>query len=198
MVFWNGKWPQKWKVGKVPIFTEPLIRARLWTRCVHFAFNPHNTCTKQVVLHLILQMRKLSSREVKRQAQGHTEWCLTKEPIPLLQAPSMPLHALWTCKGVFIWVATNLLRKFYFLPSEIELNYLDPAFPLGHNLLDLCCIRLLGLHCPHWHLLRCLPPGPCLAVILIATGLHWAVLSPQWLIRPERSLPGASPGKALS
>ena len=58
-----------------------------------FAFNPHNMSAKQVVLHLILQMRKLRSREVKRQAQGHTEWLLTKElPSPYSKptVPSMP------------------------------------------------------------------------------------------------------------
>ena len=95
IMFWNWKWPQMGKTGKVQIFTEPLMCARPWTRAFFFffAFNPHNKSVKQIVLHLILQMRKLRSREVKRQVQGCTEWLLTKElPFPLLQAhpASMP------------------------------------------------------------------------------------------------------------
>ena len=63
-------------------------------RLYFFAFNPHNKSVKQVVLHLILQMRKLRPREVKRQVQGCIQWLLTKElPFPLLQAHP-PFHAL--------------------------------------------------------------------------------------------------------
>ena len=98
IMFWNWKWPQMGKTGKVQVFTEPLMCARPLTRAFFFfffAFNPHNKSVKQVVLHLILQMRKLRSREVKRQVQGCTEWLLTKEvPFPLLQAPPLPYLSL--------------------------------------------------------------------------------------------------------
>lgn len=97
IMFWNWKWPQMGKTGKVQVFTEPLRCARPEPGLFFFffAFNPHNKSVKQVVLHLILQMRKLRSREVKGQVQGCTEWLLTKElPFPLLQAHPPPCLSL--------------------------------------------------------------------------------------------------------
>lgn len=88
IMFWNWKWPQMGKTGKVQVFTEPLMCARPWTRAFFFfcIYSSQQVCEAgSITSHFTDEKTEIQRGET---TSSRLYWMVTDKGSPIPPSPS--------------------------------------------------------------------------------------------------------------